>query len=181
MISFSTSRRRQRTRNATLIAGFLVVGFIASVCFAPKPLKNREPSKNEPTFKELSKQRSGQPLEETSSSSTQRIAASALGSHLPLSFESNRGQIDRQVKFRSRGRGYELFLTATQAVFSLQHAKREEKDELTQKSRGVKKQAAETFTNLQLTLKNANRRARVSGSDPLPGVANYFIGNNPKG
>ena len=180
MISFSTSWRRQRTRNAILIAGLLVVGFVASVCFAPKPLKNRWSSNNEPTFKKPLQQRSGQPLGETSSSSTRLIAASALASHLPLSFESNRGQIDRQVKFLSRGLGYELFLTATQAVFSLQHAKREEKNELAQKSGGDKKQAAETFTNLQLTLKNANGGARVSGSDPLPGVANYFIGNNPK-
>src|SRR3989442_3099071 len=101
MISFSASRRRQRTRNAILIAGFLVVGFVALVCFAPKPLKNRWSSNNEPTFKKLSKLRSGQPLAETSSSSTRLIAASALASHLPLSFQSNRGQIDRQVKFLS--------------------------------------------------------------------------------
>src|SRR6266404_5104641 len=38
---------------------------------------------------------------------------------LPMSFEANQGQTDSQVKFLSRGRGYTLFLTSTQAVLSL--------------------------------------------------------------
>ena len=36
---------------------------------------------------------------------------------LPLSFETNRGQTDAQVKFIARGAGYTLFLTPTEAVF----------------------------------------------------------------
>src|SRR3989442_8664552 len=47
---------------------------------------------------------------------------------LPLSFEANEGQADPQVKFLSRGRGYTLFLTSTEAVLTLTkadaHAKR---------------------------------------------------------
>ncbi|HEX6283278.1 MAG TPA: hypothetical protein VFZ71_00325, partial [Pyrinomonadaceae bacterium] len=39
---------------------------------------------------------------------------------LPLSFEVNKGQTDRAVKFLSHGRGYDLFLTSTEAVLSLQ-------------------------------------------------------------
>src|SRR5690349_12490229 len=35
---------------------------------------------------------------------------------LPLSFEVNKGQIDQSVKFMSHGPGYDLFLTATEAV-----------------------------------------------------------------
>src|SRR5438045_3089079 len=38
---------------------------------------------------------------------------------LPLSFEANQGQTDRQVRFLSRGNGYSLFLTGTEAVLSL--------------------------------------------------------------
>jgi hypothetical protein len=38
---------------------------------------------------------------------------------LPLSFEANRGQTDRQVKFLSRGSGYSLFLAGNEAVLSL--------------------------------------------------------------
>jgi hypothetical protein len=35
---------------------------------------------------------------------------------VPLSFEANRGQTDEPVKFVSRGSGYTLFLTPTEAV-----------------------------------------------------------------
>jgi hypothetical protein len=38
---------------------------------------------------------------------------------LPLSFEANRGQADDQIKFLSRGSGYSLFLTATEAIFRM--------------------------------------------------------------
>src|SRR5256885_1733993 len=38
---------------------------------------------------------------------------------LPLSFEANRGQTDPQVKFLSRGPGYTVFLTSTEAVLTL--------------------------------------------------------------
>jgi len=37
---------------------------------------------------------------------------------LPLTFEANRGQTDGSVKFLSRGNGYTLFLTATEAVLA---------------------------------------------------------------
>ena len=39
---------------------------------------------------------------------------------LPLSFEINRGQTDRQVDFLARGIGYTLFLTPREAVFSME-------------------------------------------------------------
>src|SRR2546428_13942938 len=43
---------------------------------------------------------------------------------LPLSFEANQGQTEPQVKFLSRGRGYTLFLTHTEAVLMLTKADR---------------------------------------------------------
>src|SRR5947208_15594855 len=39
---------------------------------------------------------------------------------LPLSFEANQGQNDARVKFVSRGSGYTLFLTSSEAVLLLQ-------------------------------------------------------------
>ena len=44
--------------------------------------------------------------------------AEAYG-RLPLSFELNDGQAERKVRFLSRGPGYTLFLTPSEAVFSL--------------------------------------------------------------
>ena len=50
---------------------------------------------------------------------TKAVVQTAYGK-LPLSFEANHGQSDGQVKFLSRGSGYNLFLTPTEAVIALQ-------------------------------------------------------------
>ena len=75
---------------------------------------------------------------------------------LPLSFEANQGQADRQVKFLSRGSGYTLFLTDDSAVLSLDRA------------------------SLRMKLLGANAHPVVTGTDVLPGKVNYFAGNNPE-
>ena len=38
---------------------------------------------------------------------------------LPIHFEANRGQTDKDVRFLSRGAGYSLYLTASEAVLVL--------------------------------------------------------------
>lgn len=48
-----------------------------------------------------------------------RARLQASYSHLPLGFEANQGQTDSEVRFVSRGRGYTLFLTSTEAVLVL--------------------------------------------------------------
>ncbi|HEV7394948.1 MAG TPA: SBBP repeat-containing protein [Pyrinomonadaceae bacterium] len=85
---------------------------------------------------------------------------------IPLSFEVNEGQTDRQVQFLSRGAGYTIFLTPTKAVLSLQ-----------QQKRGSTKPVSNV---LRIALVGANQEATVAGIDQLPGKSNYFIGNDPK-
>src|ERR1017187_9509905 len=46
-------------------------------------------------------------------------AARASFAKLPLSFEENVGQTDARVKYTTRGSGYNVFLTADEAVFAL--------------------------------------------------------------
>ena len=46
---------------------------------------------------------------------------------LPLSFEANHGQSDSRVDFLSRGSGYTLFLTPTEAMLSLRSPQRKGK------------------------------------------------------
>src|SRR5690349_10548697 len=53
-----------------------------------------------------------------SEASKQQVLASYA--RLPLSFEVNQGQSNKQVKFLSHGRGYTLFLTPTEAVLALE-------------------------------------------------------------
>jgi hypothetical protein len=48
---------------------------------------------------------------------------------LPMSFEANQGQRDARVKFLARGRGYNLFLTPTEAVLALQQSKSKGRNE----------------------------------------------------
>jgi hypothetical protein len=85
---------------------------------------------------------------------------------LPLSFEVNRGQTAAAVNYLARGSGYTLFLSATQATLGLTHAT------------GTHSQAS-TEDVLRLGLVGANPAASVVGLDRLPGVSNYFLGNDP--
>lgn len=63
----------------------------------------------------------GQSIADTSVDAREPARHQAVAGYgkLPLSFEANQGQSDEQVKFLSRGKGYTLFLTPTEAVLSL--------------------------------------------------------------
>ena len=86
---------------------------------------------------------------------------------LPLYFEANRGQTDRQVKFLNRGRGYSLFLTPTEAVLALS-------------PRPTEGEGQGEGAILRMRFVGANLKTRVEGLEKLPGIVNYFIGNDPK-
>jgi hypothetical protein len=87
--------------------------------------------------------------------------------HLPLVFEANQGQSDPQVKFLARGSGYGLYLTASEAVLSLQRA-------------AIKTQHLPARPSVvRMALDGANANSAIAGADELPGKSNYFIGNDP--
>jgi hypothetical protein len=83
---------------------------------------------------------------------------------VPLSFESNEGQTDSQVKFLSQGDGYSLFLTSNEAVFTLRTPA------------GV--EAPPSVFRMELA--RARGDAQVYGKEKLSGAPNYFIGTDPK-
>jgi Beta-propeller repeat/Cep192 domain 4 len=95
---------------------------------------------------------------------------------LPLAFERNCGQTDRQVLFLAHGLGYSLFLTSDGAVISL-------KEGGYQGHRGGiagVRQAGQTRASaVRFRFEGVNTAAAVSGLDELPGKTNYFIGTNP--
>ena len=95
-------------------------------------------------------------LEDRTLPSTATLAAYA---QLPLSFEANQGQTDGQVNFLSHGRGYSLYLTASQAVLDLNQG------------------SSDNLLTMQLL--GSNPAAQAFGLDRLPGVSNYLIGNDP--
>lgn len=115
---------------------------------------------------------------------------------LRLSFEPNRGQADKRVRFLSRGPGYSLFLTPTEAFLALQRPGKKRLDRAIPRAvgnltppavaksafRGLAARAAEgpEVSILRVRLVGANRNPQIDGIEPLPGRANYFLGKDPK-
>jgi len=120
---------------------------------------------------------------------------------LPLSFEANQGQVDSRVKFLSRGNGYSLFLTNRAAVLSLSKPPESRpapegspvlKDSPALKGDGFSRREQGQFEKgasapegtspktdtIQMQVLGANPNARVEAADRLPGVSNYFLGND---
>jgi hypothetical protein len=104
---------------------------------------------------------------------TQARVSEAIG-NLPLIFEANQGQTDSQVKFLSRGSGYALFLTSTDAVLQLRNP--------SVKS-AIQSQAKPVWGTqsaiIKMKLVGANAAPQVTGREELPGKSNYFRGSDP--
>jgi len=83
---------------------------------------------------------------------------------LPMSFEENRGQADRRVKFLSQRQGYSLFLTSSGAVLSLQS------------------QAAPATPAGHAVIRmgfSGARPAALVGEERQAARSSYFLGNDP--
>ena len=73
----------------------------------------------------------------------------------PMSFEANQGQVDSRVNFLSRGKGYELFLTSTEAVLKLLPASGTAADA-----------SASSVLSMELVVANQPRQLRARISSP---------------
>ncbi len=122
--------------------------------------------------------------------------------NLPLSFEANQGQTEKAVRFLSRGSGYSLYLTPTEAVLTLKKAAKEKapadiNDQPSAKSktgdvdrrfspslvgegRGDGIRDAEPAATVRIKLIGANPSPKMEGEAALPGRVNYLIGKDPK-
>jgi hypothetical protein len=105
-------------------------------------------------------------------------AVAAAYGELPLSFEVNEGQSDRQVKFLSQGPGYGLFLTSTEAVLSLKTETGLLEDSILPTPRNQKPLFQKAVV-LRIGLERANSNAKIGGINELAGRINYFIGHDP--
>jgi hypothetical protein len=91
---------------------------------------------------------------------------------LPLSFESNQGQTDPKVRFLTRSAGNTLFLTPSEAVFTmLARTSPARKDRPT-------REGARVAVRMQMV--GADPNAHVLQQQPLAGRINYFIGQDPR-
>ncbi len=100
-----------------------------------------------------------------------------VSAQLPLTFETNQGQTDPQVRFVSRGRGYTAFLTAGGIVLSL----RPNQPAPVHPASNVAAPKSQQPPNptLQFKLMGAAQNPVIVGEDPQPGKVNYFIGRDP--
>jgi len=103
-----------------------------------------------------------------------------LGSYgnLPLRFEQNQGQFDQPVKFLSRGSGYSLFLTSSEAVLSLRNRQQSGVDQ-SGPPESKKENTGIRAATLRIGLVGDNPAPTVVGMEELTGKSNYFIGNDP--
>ena len=106
----------------------------------------------------------------------------------PLSFEANMGQTeDARVKFVSRGTGYNVYLTSTEATFAFFKTERlgpgPANEETPRSMRGPVYSQSRVDDNrvgaLRISLPGSNKAAKPKGLDELPGRKNYFIGSDP--
>jgi uncharacterized protein (TIGR03437 family) len=135
------------------IAGFFSVVAVTTLAAIPASPAATDPEREGAT-------RSAAPSE------TPKLSAGSARlkmAQVPLSFEANQGQTDSVVKFFSRGDGYALFLTPTEAVFKLHQAA----------------SAAKQPSVVRMKLVGADGTARIWGADQHSGTANYFVGNDP--
>lgn len=93
------------------------------------------------------------------SSGAHRLVAAG---HVPLAFELNVGQVDRAVKFLTRGSGYQLFFTNDAATWVFRPS-----------------DGPSAANVLRMHVVGGNPDARVSGSGGQPGRTHYFRGADP--
>src|SRR5512145_106740 len=105
----------------------------------------------------------------------------------PLAFVPNAGQTDAQVRFQVQGMGGSLFFTADGVVLAfplpsnaqVNRSERRPMDPpgLAAADRAERRSPAKRVVRLRYEGAQAN--PSVTGADPLPGVTNYLIGNDP--
>jgi hypothetical protein len=111
---------------------------------------------------------------------------------LPLAFEQNQGQTDRQVKYMARGNGYKLYLTSSEAIFTLHKEGTDSEVRRMMMDRrigpsGVKrmwqrrnqKNSKGLVAAVHMQMLGANPKPRLTAEAPQSGKVNYFIGNDP--
>ncbi len=108
---------------------------------------------------------------ESTDRQTQHASVALQYAALPMRFERNAGQSDERVNFLARGNGYIVFLTPDESVMVL-----DKRGAAATQGRQAK-QGIDTAV-VRMRLEGANAQPRVEGLDPLPGVTNYFIGND---
>ena len=147
---------------------FFAIGFVTLL--GPSPSRSIEPQPQEPA--------------RSAASEPQRLTSGATGAvslvkghgGVSLGFEANDGQVDAQVRYLARGPGYTLWLTQSEAVLGM-HGSRPNPRLVNGVADTLARDQVPTSV-LRIALLGANPDPQLTGLDKLPGIANYFLGND---
>ena len=92
-----------------------------------------------------------------------------------LAFEPNQGQTAAHVNYVARGQGYGLFLTPTEAVFSLAHGG----SGSPRNDAGKPSSARQAPSVLRMSVVGGNPAPAIAGEGLLPGKSHYVTGKDP--
>src|SRR5262245_4830853 len=158
--------KRAIINNASMIK-LVILSVVIAICSAALCLKGMEPFLAGTPSTQSQVKHNSQPSELNKQQALQDYGK------LALSFEANEGQVDSQVEFLSRGNGYSLFLTSTEAVLALNKP-------TANKVADAHQSQTTAPALLRMQLLGANPSPRVEGLEELHSKSNYFIGNDPQ-
>ncbi len=158
---------RRMVNRAALLTLIVVAALVALVQLDPVPVRPQKAVADQPA------RHASVEIPEA----TKQQVVVAYGK-LPLSFETNQGQTDSRVKFLSRGSGYTLFLTSTEAVLALRPPRA--KPSAADHGAATRPEPPAQRDVLRIRLVGANPAPQMTGLDALPGKSNYFIGKDPQ-
>jgi hypothetical protein len=170
------TRLNRRTALACVSICFLfVTGLILLTTRQSQASNNSAQRSSTPTVNKTG------PPDKTIDKATRGRVSEAFGK-LPLSFEENRGQVNDEVKYISRGAGYTLFLTPTEAVLALRQSdsRKMTNDAVARRPRVPAQPRPARESVLRMKLRGANPAPAVKGEDEMGVKTNYFIGNEPE-
>jgi predicted extracellular nuclease len=149
----------QAASGATLLAALAAAGAAPVALGASMPV---------PTVRATATASATSALQATSA------AREAFG-QLPIAFEANQGQTDARVRYFSRGPGYSLFLTPSEAVLSLRGGDaggaRNGAD-----LRRIQDDGGNRDAVIRMGFAGANPAPRLAGAAPQASRSNYFTG-----
>ncbi len=116
----------------------------------------------------------------TPAAPVKRTKEAALKQYLnqPLAFAINEGQTNPQVRFLARNRGFNLFVTAREAVLQLQPVAAPARLKKVWEAAEPAPASALPATTLRFKLLQANPTPAIKGLEPLPGHANYYLNSD---
>jgi hypothetical protein len=99
---------------------------------------------------------------------------------MPLSFTANGGQADPRFDFISRGSGYQLFLTSTEAVLMLRQDGEPSGRDRARSANASRPGHAANYKPVKMRLLGSRPEARPAGREELEGKVNYLTGGDSR-